>query len=170
MTTTLDYAEKAGIENMKDRTKNGDLMRREANMLLALLLSGGGAALYFAAKQDPLSAVALGVSFWLFFVALVLTFKCLMFIDYPAVWNEPKNLNHKGYEIDAIRVFELENLQQRIDQASALNYTKSGWLNKCIIAACATPVIGLIAWLVLVLYFSALAQVVELGLALLSFA
>ena len=168
--TKLDYAEKAGIENLKERTQNGDLIHREANTLLALLLSGAGAALYFSAKQDPLSSVAFVVSFWLFAVALTLTLKCLMFGDYPAVWNEPKNLNQKDLELETIRVFELQNLQQRIDQAAALNYTKSGWLNKCIIAACTTPVIGFIAWLVLAHGFSALAQVEEWGLVLRQFA
>lgn len=170
MTTKLDYAEKSGIENLKERTQNGDLIRREANTLLALLLSGGGAALYFAAKQGPLSTVALAVSIWLFFVALVLTLKCLMFANYPAVWNEPRNLNHQSYELDAIRAFELENLQQRIEQATALNYTKSDWLNICIIAGCATPVIAFIAWLVLAHVFSALAQAEEWGLVLRQFA
>lgn len=141
--------EKAGIENMKERSQNGDLIHKEANTALTMFLSGAGAALYFAAKQEPLSSVALVVSIWLFSTSMLLTLKCLMFGNYPAIWNEPKNLNQANYDIDAIRAFEVENLQQRIDQASELNYRKSLWLNRCIIAGCSTPAIALIAWLVL---------------------
>ena len=152
MNTVLDFAEKAGIENLKERAKNGELIHKEASSLLTLFLSGAGAALFFAANQGPLSGVFLLVSFWLFGVALILTLKCLMYGNYPAVWNEPKNLNQEGYELDQIRIFELENIQERIGMATELNFTKSSWLNKCILLAGVTPIIALISWLVLVAY------------------
>jgi hypothetical protein len=47
----LDWIERAAIENLTRRVQNADAIHKEANTLLALLLSGGGAALYFAAKE-----------------------------------------------------------------------------------------------------------------------
>ena len=144
----LDWIERAGIENLKGRVENADLIHREANTLLAILLSGGGAALYFAAKGTDLAAVAFWVSLWLFATALIVTWKCLMFSDYPAVWNSPNNLGNNDFELDLLRRYELDNIQARIEQATALNYKKSEWLNYCILGSCATPLIALIAWVV----------------------
>lgn len=147
MTTVLDWAEKAGIESLKEHVNNRDLILKETNALLTLLLSGAGAALYFGMQHGEIRLAAIVVSFWLFGVAAILSLKCLMFGDYPAVWNEPKNLNQKNYELDQLREYELENLQTRIRDARTLNITKSAWRNKCIFATCSTPVIGVIAWL-----------------------
>lgn len=155
MSELLDYAERAGMENMKERAQNADALHKEAHTLLALFLSGAGAALYFSAKQEALSGVALIISFWLFSIALVLAWKCLMYGDYPAIWNEPKSLYQPALSLDVIRQLELDNLQARIIQATALNVSKSYWLNTCIIAACATPVIAALAWGVWVRGFSA---------------
>lgn len=142
----LDWIERAAIENMKRRADNADLIHKEANTLLAILLSGGGAALYFAAKGTDLSAIAFVVSCWLFGVALFVTLRCLMFSDYPAIWNEPKNLVIGEYCLDTLRKYELENLQARIEDTTRLNYEKSEWLNRCILATCATPLVAFIAW------------------------
>lgn len=148
MTTVLEWAEKAGIENLKDHVNNGDLIHKEANTLLTLLLSGASAALYFGMQHSEIKIAAIAISFWLFGIAAILTFKCLMFGAYPSVWNEPKNLNQKGYELDKLRQYELENLQERIGDAKALNIIKSQRLNNCILATCSTPVVGFIVWLV----------------------
>ena len=69
-----------------------------------------------------------------------------MFSDYPAVWNEPKNLNNTQYELDLLREYELENIQERIEQATRRNHAKSEWLNRCILAACLTPVVAFTVW------------------------
>ena len=148
MNETLVWIEKAALENLRDRSNNGDLIHKEANTLLTILLSGAGAALYFGMQHSDVRFPALTVSLWLFGIATILTFKCLMFGDYPSVWNEPKNLNQKGYELDQLRQVELENIQARISLATELNCTKSRRLNRCILAACSTPLVGFIAWLV----------------------
>lgn len=144
--TLLDWVEKCGIENMKDHVSNADIIQKQASTLLTLLLSGAGAALYFGMQHEEFRLAALAVSFWLFAVAAFLTLKCLMFGDFPSVWNEPKNLNQPDYGLDELREFELLNLQGRIKQAVAINFTKSVRLNRCILATCFTPVIALIAW------------------------
>lgn len=155
MNETLVWIEKAALKNLRDRSNNGDLIHKEASTLLTVLLSGAGAALYFGMQHNDVRFSALTVSLWLFAIATVLTLKCLMFGDYPSVWNEPKNLNQKGYELDQLRQFELENIQARISLATALNYTKSRRLNRCVLAACSTPLVGFIAWLVSACPFSA---------------
>lgn len=155
MTTVLDWAEKAGIENMKDHVNNADLIQKQASTLLTMLLSGAAAALYFGVDHEELRFAAVIVSLWLFGLSAFLTRQCLMFGDFPAVWNEPKNLNQKDFELDKLREFELKNLQKRITDAMTLNFTKSLRLNNCILNACCTPIIGFIAWLVKVYGFSA---------------
>ena len=148
MNESLVWIEKAALENLRERSNNGDLIHKEANTLLTILLSGAGAALYFGMQHNDVRFSALAVSLWLFCIATILTLKCLMFGDYPSVWNEPKNLNQKGYDLDQLRQFELENIQVRISLATELNCTKSRRLNRCILAACSTPLVGFIAWLV----------------------
>jgi hypothetical protein len=155
MTTVLDWAEKAGIENMKDHVNNADLILKQASTLLTLLLSGAGAALYFGMSHSELRLVAITVSLWLFFLATILTLKCLMFDDFPSIWNEPQNLNIKGYSLERLRQYELENLQTRIKKAILINSKKSKRLNNCIFAACATPIVGAVSWFVSVFHFCA---------------
>ncbi len=75
MTTVLDWAEKAGIENMKDHVNNADLILKQASTLLTLLLSGAGAALYFGMSHNELRLVAITISLYLFGLATILTFE-----------------------------------------------------------------------------------------------
>src|SRR5687768_10388133 len=104
----LDWLEKNGRENLNARSANADLIRAQANTTLAIALSGGGAALYFAAKEHNLAATALFVSLYLFGVAYWITRKCILFGDYPSMWNTPKNLDQPGYSLEELRGFELQ--------------------------------------------------------------
>jgi len=141
----FDWVEKAAIENLKEKAQISDLLRKEAMTLLTLLLSGAGAALYFAAKKTDLMYIALVVSGWLFLVALLLSLLCIKFGNFPAIWNEPKQLNDKNFSFKEAREGELQNLQARIEEASHFIETKSTRLNNCIVAACLTPAIAVIA-------------------------
>lgn len=143
--TLTDYAERAGIENMRVRVEAADGIRREANTTLALLLAGAGAALTVAAggaDQWP----ALLVSLYLFGLGALLVRKCLHFGAYPAVWNEPAHLNRPEHSLEDVRRWELENLQQRISSATAINASRASWLNGIRLAATATPLLGLLVW------------------------
>jgi hypothetical protein len=142
----LDWVERAAIENLKEHAQNSDLLRKEVVTLLTLVLSGAGAALYFAAKETNLTEAAVVVSLWLFSIALLLSFNCLMFATFPAIWNEPKQLNQKQYDFEEVREEELLNIQERIELASDLNAKKSDWLNNCIFLACLTPGVALLTW------------------------
>lgn len=150
MTELIEYAEKAGFDNMRERIEVAGTIQREANTVMALLLAGAGAALAFAASDKGtrvgLTFAALAVCLYLFSLAALLNWKCLGLIAYPACCNVPKNLNKPEYKLEQIRLWELENLQARIDQAIVINEQRSGWLNRCRYAAALTPIIAMIGW------------------------
>ncbi len=87
-TEKMGWIENAGIQNLKSRSANAYILRKQANTLLAIALSGGGAALYLAARNNQFSIAALIVSIYLFVVAALVTFHCLMLRDYPAIWKK----------------------------------------------------------------------------------
>ncbi len=142
----LDWIERAAIENLKKRSENADLIRWQVNIFLSLILSGGGAALYLAANSTMYTTPALMTSVYLFLLAGILVIKCVQTGAYPATWNEPENLNQAGYELDALREFELCNMQERIKSASRINRIRGQWFNRVLLCLCATPIIGFIAW------------------------
>lgn len=149
MNETLDYAERCGMENMRERIEVAGVIQSEANTTMTLLLAGAGAALAYASDveaQPAIATAAMIVSAYLFAVAAVLTGTCLGLIAYPAAANEPKNLNQPDYATDQIRAWELENLQARIDQAVQINEHRSRWLNRCRFAAALTPIIAAASW------------------------
>lgn len=148
MDDLLDLAEHAGRENMRERIDNAGMIQREANTVMALLLVGAGAALAYAGGAvGPCAAgAALAVSVYLFGLAALLNWRCLGLTGYPASFNEPANLNRPEYEVDQVRLWELENLQARINQAVAINDRRSAWLNGCRYAAALTPLVAAIGW------------------------
>ncbi len=150
MTQLIEYAEKAGFENMRERIDVAGAIQREASNVMAVLLAGAGAALAFAANDKGanigLTGAAFAVCLYLFSLAALLNWKCLGLIAYPACSNEPKNLNKPEYKFEQVREWELENLQARINQALAINERRSGWLNRCRFAATLTPVIAIAGW------------------------
>lgn len=152
MTDKLDYAERAGIENLKERIEVAGMIQREANTALTLFLSGAGASLAYAAHvadaQPAFAAGALAASVYLFVIGGILARECLGLIAYPATWNEPRNLNQVDYPLEQIRGWEIENIQNRIDQAITINEGRSKWLNRCRYAAAFMPVIAVAAWAV----------------------
>lgn len=148
-TKLLELVERAAYENLREHIGNADLIRKEANTTMALLLAGAGAALAYvgnAVAMQPLMAAALSVSVYLFALAGLLNWKCLGLVAYPALYNEPGNLNHPEYALEQVRQWELENVQARIDEAAAINTRRSRWLNRCRYAAVATPLVAIIGW------------------------
>ncbi len=148
MNEQLDYAERCGIENMRERIEVAAMIQREANTALALLLAGAGAALAYAAGDSTrqMSIAAFAVSVYLFCLALLLANKCLGLIAYPAIFNEPGKLNRPEYSLEQIRNWELENLQARINEAVQINEQRGELLNRCRVAAAFTPVIAALAY------------------------
>lgn len=148
--TLLDWAEKAAVENLKERLANLDQLRAHANNLLQLILVGIGGALAYAVKVfdpgpvGPLVAGALATVLWLCWVAALLVAKCLSTRRVPVVFNHPKNLYNdiaKQDGLDKWRERELETLGQRIDGVKPIVESVGTWLDRCRYAAIATPVV-----------------------------
>lgn len=148
--TLLEWAERAAIENLKERLANLDQLRAQASSLLQLILVGIGGALTFAVKVfdpgaiGPLVAGALAVVLWLCWVAAMLVWKCLSTSRVPVVFNHPKNLYNdeaKVAKVDEWRERELHTLGRRIDGVKPIVESVGAWLDRCRYAAIATPLI-----------------------------
>jgi hypothetical protein len=148
--TLIEWAERAAIENLKERLANLDQLRAQASSLLQLILVGIGGALTFAVKVfdpgpvGPLVAGALAVVLWLCWVAAVLVRKCLSTSRVPVVFNHPKNLCNeeaKAAKFDDWRERELRTLGDRIDGVKPIVESVGTWLDRCRYAAIATPLL-----------------------------
>lgn len=148
--TLLDWAEKAAVENLKERLANLDQLRTQASSLLQLILVGIGGALTFAVKVfdpgpvGPLVAGALATVLWLCWVAAMLVWKCLATSRVPVVFNHPRNLYNdeaKRAGLDDWRERELQTLGNRIDGVKPIVESVGAWLDRCRYAAISTPLI-----------------------------
>lgn len=145
----LKWAEEAAIENLRGRIANADSLRQESNTLLTLLLAGIGGALAYAFKSFDAGVVtaaacgAAGVAIWLMIVAAILMNTCVLTKPMPTLFNEPKNIYRPDLKLteSEVRGYELDNLQGRIDQAKTRNRNLAWWLDRCRLAAIATPFI-----------------------------
>lgn len=147
MHEVLDYAEKAGLENLKFRLQNAETLAKESNGILTILLAGIGGAMALATKgfeqAHPLpSAItvgAVGLAVWLMVAAAVLVVFCMLSMDLPAPTNEPLNLYQPDFALEQIRVVELRNLDLRIKQATARNHRVAAWLDRVRLLAILSP-------------------------------
>jgi hypothetical protein len=157
MDDRLSYIENAGRESLRSHHENADMLRREANTMLTLFLAGAGVALAYAAPDKSsvpgVAAAAFVSSVYLFVLAIVVASKTLSFGEYPAMWNEPRELE-KEPDLARLRARELELLQDRIDGAAKINAARSRWLNGLRIAASFTPIIALAAYVAARCWFS----------------
>ena len=147
---TLTYIEKAARENLDGHRSVAEMIQRESNVLLALVISGAAGALAYSAQPSALAngmvIPSLTTSLYLFATAVVIAAKCLALQEYPSTSNEPRNLRTGNLPLEQIRLFELENIQKRIDDSVAINGRRADWLNRCRYAAAATPVVAIATW------------------------
>lgn len=147
----LDWAERQGTESMKARFATADLLAKEAQATLTVLLAGiGGSAAYAAKMFDPGPAAPASWGFaaacaYLVVLSVVLIMRCMRFESYPAQFQTPKNLMQRGFAFDALREVELENLTIRIEDAAGINNRRASVLNKIRVAAALSPVVFLFA-------------------------
>ena len=121
MNELLDWVEKAALENLRFRLQNAETLAREANILLAVLLGGMGAALAYTVKaleSGALTSLSGGVAVlagWLMLSAMLLVLKCVMSRDLQVPGNHVGNLWQPGREFESLRKGELNGVQERID-------------------------------------------------------
>lgn len=151
MNEVLDWAEKAGAENIRFRLQNAETLAKDASSTLTILLAGMAGALAYAVKGfevTPISSLTFGaaaLSAWLMLLAIVLVLQCIVTTELPTPTNEPKNLNQAGFALDALREVELRNLQERISQITVRNHRVAGWLDRVRLCATASPLVFAIA-------------------------
>lgn len=153
-----EWAEKAGIENLKHRLATGDVLLAQANTLLSILLVGVGSALGLAIKllepvQQPGVAVtvwgAAATTVWLACVAAILVWRCIATRETEVPYNAPKNIYKPelGLSEKELRAYEMENIQSRINFTADRNQAVAYWLDRCRYAAIFTPaVFAFAAW------------------------
>ncbi|MEW8072926.1 MAG: hypothetical protein AB2826_21120 [Candidatus Thiodiazotropha sp.] len=147
MTDLLTYAETAGLENLRFRIQNSEVLAKEAASTLTIILAGMGGSLAFAAnglEQTMPSSLTIGaaaLALWLMFVGCLLVVFCMLTTELQAPTNEPDNLYQTGYSVEEIRRAELNNIQDRIKLATARNRRVAGWLDRCRLLSLVSPVI-----------------------------
>lgn len=145
----LDWIENQTLSHMRERENNWQIIDKQATQLLLLLLAGGGGSFMLAISNKPMRVVLVVLALWFFAIAIYLVYKCFVLSDYPCTFNEPKNFKtdlNKDWDIERLRWAEINGLQKRIDQLKHLNYEKSLFFNRALIAVCCTPIIVLITW------------------------
>lgn len=147
MKELLDWTEKAALENLKFHLQNADNLAKEASTTLTVFLAGLGAALAYTLKAIDAGAVtstaagATGLMLYLTALCGLLVFKCMKIAPIPAPTNEPRNLYQKDFSLDVLREVELNNTQERINQAVARNDGTTAWLNRVRVMAVVSPLI-----------------------------
>jgi hypothetical protein len=143
----LDFAEKAGYENMRGHLAHAETLAKEASTTITLLLAGTGGALAYAVRwfddgpKSPAVWGAVVVAFWLACLSTLLVLKCLRVVSTEMLYNEPMNLYKPELNLPMpeAREWELKNLQDRIQLMKLRNRPIAVWLDRLRIAAAFTP-------------------------------
>jgi hypothetical protein len=141
----LDWVEKAALENLRGHLQSADVLAKEAAATLTILLAGLSGAFTFAVGTQSFRVGAIILTVYLFVLCFVLVIRCMMIGRLPAITNEPRNLNQDGYELEALRRTELDNIQGRIDQTARRNAVTARWLNYVRLGAILSPAIFIVA-------------------------
>lgn len=141
----LDWIEKAALENLRGHVQTAETLAKEAGATLTVLLAALAGAFSYAIKAEEFQAGAVALTVYLFLLCGVLVKRAMMIVEFPAITNEPRNLNQGGVALELLRRAELINIQSRIDQGAERNATTAQWLNRVRLAAIASPVAFLVA-------------------------
>jgi len=151
MNDILTYAENAGMENLRFRLQNAEVLAKDATTTLTVILAGIGGSLAFTVQGlgnkelTPFVAGAAVLAVWLMIVGCLLVIKCILTSELQAPTNEPSHLFQPEYEAEVIRKVELRNIQKRIDLTKARNIDVAYWLDRCRLLALSSPLIFIIA-------------------------
>lgn len=144
---TLEWIEKQAQDSLRSRFATAELIAKETQTTLTVLLAGvGGSAAYGAKIFDKGAAGAVEIAAavtcaYLVVLAVLLVVKCMRFQSYPALAQEPQNLMQPQYSLDELRAGELENIGERIKDAARINDARAELLNRFRIAAAITPLL-----------------------------
>jgi hypothetical protein len=142
---TLEWIEKHAQESLKARFQTAEILAKESQTTLTVLLAAIGASAAYAAKifqpgaAGPIEIAAAVTCVYLVMLAVTLVAACMIFVSYPALHQDPLNLMQPTYSIDEIREAEITNLQERIAEAAAINKKRARRLNRLRIATALSP-------------------------------
>lgn len=144
---TLEWIENHAQESLKARFATAEIIAKETQTTLTVLLAGiGGSAAYAAKNFDPgpsgpVEVAAAVTCVYLVVLAVSLVIVCMMFKSYPAQYQNPENLLHPDYSIDEIRRAEIDNIGIRIKEAAEINAERAARLNKIRILIALSPLL-----------------------------
>jgi hypothetical protein len=150
----LDFAEKAGLENIKFRLQNTETLAKEAASLLTILLTGIGGSMVLAVKVfeekivSTLTVGAISLTIWLMLVAVVLVVFCILTTELQPPTNDPLNLFQKNFSLESIRIAELKNLDGRIKKITLRNNLVAKWLDRTRKLAISSPLVFATAYFI----------------------
>ena len=142
---TLEWIEKQGQESLKARFATAEIVAKETQTTLTVLLAGIGGSAAYAAKifepglSGPVEIAAAVICLYFVVLAVILVVVCMMFRSYPALYQNPENLMHAAYPIDEIREEEIKNLGARIKEAAEINAKRAKALNRLRLAMALSP-------------------------------
>jgi hypothetical protein len=141
----LEWIEKQGQDNLKARFTTNDILAKEVQTTLTVLLAAVGASaahgikIFEAGPSGPVVLASAVVCVYLIAVSAVLVCGCMMFRWYPALSQDPKNLLQPEHALTDLREAELRNLSDRIEAATKINAKRARRLNRVRFAALASP-------------------------------
>lgn len=143
----LKWIEPQALESLKSRFQTAEILAREAQTTLTVLLAAIGGSAAYAAKileDDPASSIekaAAATCIYMIILALVLVYKCMMFRSYPAAYQDPINLMQPNHTLHQLREAELKNIHDRITEAASINASRANSLNRIRFATALSPLI-----------------------------
>lgn len=149
----LDWVEAQALENLRFHIQTAELLTKEANSMLMIVLAGvGGVSAYTVKLVDTHAAYWLMVATVTFGICLLglaarLIVKCMKIDVIPAPTNEPRNIYQPTYSLRVLREVELENIQVRIEDVRARNEKVADRLDRIRLYALVVPVISAVAGL-----------------------
>ena len=143
----LDYVEREAKENLRFHLNVLETLNKEAHTLLSIQLLFAGASFGYAIKLvqaggfPPLAVATVALTLYIAVLAATNGITCLMHSEMQAPANEPKNLLLDDVELEALRLAELDNYQERIDLVQGRNTLTADVLNKLRLLAIASPAV-----------------------------
>lgn len=141
-----DWAEKLGVEYLKEHMANLESLKADSSSFLTILVAAGGATLAFllnapekhTAPEMVWGAVVLLL--YLFILGALLVAKCLTAKHAFTVSNSAVNVYQDGvFRLAELRPAEFKNMKGRADQLIARNKSTATWLNRIRYGALCSP-------------------------------
>lgn len=147
----LKWAEEQGLKNLQEKFTTGDNMNKEAQTTLTYILTGMGGTLAFLIQglERQLSAFLFGTIIlcgWFTLLGIILVVRTLVIGEFPSPFQEPKNLlGDPEDDLDEVRLVEVGNIDERIEEAAKWNERKGKTINRIRAALLGSPFIFVLA-------------------------